>query len=195
MNKTRIAFTAILLLGTIFFLAGAFLPFLVADMADFDKEVGIFATSVPIGREFYLVTQSVLGVSSLIYYILGGFGIAIAILGLFGLIFTKTIQRCCSVKTGFSAFLLSFVGGLISMSMLWFLGDSSGHYPIVTKGIVAALLIGLVFFVFLFKTYVTARRKKPSKIGMAIDLSLFLVFLLPFVLSFHEFYHFLAYLK
>lgn len=120
------------------------------------------------------------------------FGITLIVASLFSLIFSKTVQNNCSIKTTALSLGLSAAGaaGLVC-AFLWFtivsFGEMSKH-PIAYP---ASVLIGILcFFAFivLIAIYLKVRETNWSMKGLIIDILTSIIFLPAFFFSFSYLY-------
>jgi len=108
-------------------------------------------------------------------------GSAMAISGLFSLIFFKTVQTACPVKTSAMALALSGVGGVgLGCLAVWFsivAFQDMDRYPIEYPASIAVGMVSFGVFVALTALYFKERKKVWFAKGLVLDVALSILFL------------------
>ncbi len=137
-----------------------------------------------------LLLGSLLPSDSIMKLLLLLFGGAIALSGLFALIFTKTVDENCYAETSIVALALSADVGLGFYSVILCLSCSflshPDNHPIRLLGGILIGLIAFALFIILLYYYTQLRKESPSKKGVLIDILFSFTFIAPFFFLFIE---------
>lgn len=122
-------------------------------------------------------------------------GAALALTGLFSLIFNKSVSKNCAPKTSLIALALSVFGATgLNCFFFCFVCAAFGEkaaYPRAYPASAAGMIISLVAFLALIFWYVVERRKKISVFGVVCDVALSIVYLPFFTFALSYFMDFL----
>ncbi len=135
----------------------------------------------------YLIPMKIVFNFSLLLKLFGG---AIALSGLFGLIFTKTVDENCYAETSIISLALSAIVGLGFYSIVLYLSciflSQTDSHPIATLGSIILGILAFALFIILLHFYSELRKTSPSKKGVLIDILFSFTFIVPFFFLFME---------
>lgn len=169
--------TITLVIGLALLSAGVVLPVMAYSLQG--NSVGIVGgAGIPTLR--YLFNRSLVNG----WFTLQAFGVTITISSLFCLIFHKTTQAVCSLKTsglslGLSA-VVSFGGYCVLSFLLCFYDAAPSRNPIRYSTSIMAGVASLAVCIVLFFMYAKQRKAMPSVKGVVIDLLFALLYGIPF---------------
>lgn len=120
-------------------------------------------------------------------------GVGLMVSGLFGLIFSNTVDRCCELKTTGISLGLSAVGGTgLYCFLVWFAMTAFqevGKHPVAYPVSIALGLVSLAGFCGLLALYFRQRKQNWSWGGIVIDVATSILYLPTFfslVSALHE---------
>ena len=177
-----------LLVGFLIALAGAAMPIFVMLTFEARAETAIIGGAG--GPTFqYLVSQTF----GVLPYTLVLLGAAVMISAVFCLLFSKTVQGHCSLKTSLVSLGLSATGAAgLCCVLIWFacvaFGGAPKHYPVRYPLSIALGMVCLCVFILLGLLYYKAREGKWSMRGVAIDVMTSILYLPAFFFAFNYLY-------
>lgn len=181
-----------LIIGVVMFLVGIFLPIILLEIYTSQNDsIGIIG-----GAD----TPSILLISNLILnnlpHVLMIFGGAIILSSLFCIIFTKTVNKHCTLETSSISLGLSASASLGIYCVLVFISchimSHPSKHPITYPTSIILGLICLAIFAFLIFLYTKRREAKPSAKGVTIDIIFALTYLIPFFFTYSMLHNYIS---